>query len=265
MIKPANNPGTNPGTTPFGALTERLWPALVWVALWWAAALALSQPVLLPSPPETLARLVQLCMTGEFWASIARSLGHIALGFLLACALGIGLAALSYASRTARRLLAPVIGAIKAAPVASFIILVLVWVPSRRLSLAISFLMGFPIMYTNILEALLATDAGMLEMAQVFGLSTMARVRSIYLSQVLPSLEAACSLALGFCWKAGIAAEVIGLPDHTIGDHLHDAKIYLDTPSLFAWTIAIIVLSLIIEKAVRAVLRRAVAAVEAHA
>ena len=106
---------------------------------------------------------------------------------------------------------------------------------------------------------------GMLEMADVFRLSVADRIRSIYLSQALPSFEAACSLALGFCWKAGIAAEVIGLPDHTIGDHLHDAKIYLDTPSLFAWTLAIIVLSLIIEKAVRALISRAVAHVEAHA
>lgn len=159
----------------------------------------------------------------------------------------------------------PVVGAIKAAPVASFIILVLVWVSSKDLSLIISFLMGFPIMYTNVLEALRATDTGMLEMAQVFGLSTLDRIRSVYLSQVLSSFEAACSLALGFCWKAGIAAEVIGLPDHTIGDHLHAAKIYLDTPSLFAWTLAIIVLSILIENAVRLLISRAVAYVEAHA
>ena len=144
-------------------------------------------------------------MAGEFWSSIARSLGRIALGFVLACTLGVLLAALAYACDSVRRLLAPVVGAVKAAPVASFIILVLVWVSSRDLSLVISFLMGFPIMYTNVLEALRATDAGMLEMADVFRLSVADRIRSIYLSQALPSFEAACSLALGFCWKAGIA------------------------------------------------------------
>ena len=239
-------------TSPASGIVERLWPILVWVAVWALAAHLLGQPVLLPSPLEALGRLSELVMAGEFWSSIARSLGRIALGFVLAC-------------DSVRRLLAPVVGAVKAAPVASFIILVLVWVSSRDLSLVISFLMGFPIMYTNVLEALRATDAGMLEMADVFRLSVADRIRSIYLSQALPSFEAACSLALGFCWKAGIAAEIIGLPDHTIGDHLHDAKIYLDTPSLFAWTLAIIVLSLIIEKAVRALISRAVAHVEAHA
>ncbi len=246
-------------------LAERLWPILVWVAVWALAAYLLDQPVLLPSPLESLARLGELASTAEFWSSVARSLIRIALGFTLACLLGLCLAALSFAFDPVRRLLVPVVGAIKAAPVASFIILVLVWVSSEDLSLIISFLMGFPIMYTNVLEALRATDTGMLEMARVFGLSTLDRIRSVYLSQVLPSFEAACSLALGFCWKAGIAAEVIGLPDHTIGDHLHAAKIYLDTPSLFAWTLAIIVLSILIENAVRLLISRAVAYVEAHA
>lgn len=246
-------------------LAGRLWPALVWIAVWAFAAHLLDQPVLLPSPLEAVERLGVLATGTEFWASVARSLIRIALGFTLACLLGLALAALSFASVPVQRLLAPVVGAIKAAPVASFIILVLVWVPSKDLSLIISFLMGFPIMYTNVLEALRATDTGMLEMARIFGLSTLDRIRSVYLSQVLPSFEAACSLALGFCWKAGIAAEVIGLPDHTIGDHLHAAKIYLDTPSLFAWTLAIIVLSILIEKTVRLLISHAVAYVEAHA
>ena len=128
-------------TSPASGIVERLWPVLVWVAVWALAAHLLGQPVLLPSPLEALGRLSELVMAGEFWSSIARSLGRIALGFVLACTLGVLLAALAYACDSVRRLLAPVVGAVKAAPVASFIILVLVWVSSRDLSLVISFLM----------------------------------------------------------------------------------------------------------------------------
>ena len=39
-------------------------------------------------------------------------------------------------------------------------------------------------------------------------------------------------------FKSGIAAEVIGVPDFSIGANLYEAKIYLDTASLFAWTLA---------------------------
>ena len=113
--------------------------------------------------------------------------------------------------------------------------------------MVISWIMAMPIVYTNVLEGIEQTDAGLLEMAEVFGVGTLERVRMVYLSQVLPYFRAAVSLALGLSWKAGIAAEVIGLPDLTIGEHLYDAKVYLDTPALFAWTVAIVVVSVALE------------------
>ena len=131
---------------------------------------------------------------------------------------------------------------------ASFIILVLIWVPSRNLSVVISFLMVFPVMYTNLLKGIESTDRNLLEMAQVFRISLPRRIRYIYVSQVLPFFRAGCSVALGLCWKAGIAAEVIGIPEQSIGEMLYNAKIYLNTPDLFAWTVVIVMISLLFEK-----------------
>ena len=147
-----------------------------------------------------------------------------------------------------QELLTPVVAVVKATPVASFIILVLIWVPSRNLSVVISFLMVFPIMYTNALHGIRSTDRQLLEMAQVFRIPRLRRVRYIYLSQMLPDLQAGFSLSLGLCWKAGIAAEVIGIPDGSIGEKLYQAKVYLETPDLFAWTVIIVVLSVLFEK-----------------
>ena len=53
-----------------------------------------------------------------------------------------------------------------------------------------------------------------------------------------------------------MAAEVIGLPNHTIGMHLYNAKVYLETPELFAWTLTVVVLSVLLEKLVVRLLRR---------
>ena len=144
-------------------------------------------------------------------------------------------------------LLAPLVGAVKAAPVASFVVLLLMWVPSRRLSVAVSFLMAFPILYTNVLAGVRQTDPALLEMADVFGVSDWARVRTVYAAQVAPYLRAGLSLAMGLSWKSGIAAEVIGLPAPSIGIHLYDAKVYLDTPDLLAWTVVIVALSVGLE------------------
>ena len=138
--------------------------------------------------------------------------------------------------------------AIKAVPVASFIILVLIWVPSRNLSVVISFLMVLPIVYTNVLNGIRSMDGQLLEMARVFRVPLSRRIRYIYLSQLLPFLRTAFSLSLGLCWKAGIAAEVIGIPDGSIGERLYESKVYLQTADLFAWTLVIVALSIGFEK-----------------
>ena len=218
-----------------------------WLVVWEVAARAIGLKIILVGPSQVLVRLAELAATGEFWASVALSFGRIAAGFLAALLLGVALAALASRSRAARELLAPVMGAVKAVPVASFVILVLLWVSSSELSIVIAFLMALPIVYTNVVEGIEQTDPRLLEMADVFGLAGWDRVRLVYASQVLPYLRAAISLGLGLSWKAGIAAEVIGLPDFTIGEHLYDAKVYLDTPDLFAWTVAIVALSALVE------------------
>ncbi len=232
----------------------RLACVLFWLVVWELAALAIDARIILVGPLEVLARLGELAVTGEFWASIALSLGRIALGYVSAVVLGVILAALAARFSLARELLAPVLGAMKSVPVASFVILVLLWVSSRYLSVVIALVMALPVVYTNVLEGIRQTDSRLLEMCEVFSVRGWNLVRLVYVSEVLPYFRAAVTLALGLSWKAGIAAEVIGLPDFTIGEHLYDAKVFLDTPDLFAWTVAIVVVSVTLEALVTSVM-----------
>ena len=230
----------------------KAWAALVWLGVWQLAALLVNREILLVSPLKVVWRLVELCATVDFWQSIAFSLCRIAGGFLLAAALGTLLAALAFHLPPLRDLLAPAMAAIKATPVASFIILALIWFSSRNLSVLISFLMVLPIIYTNVLGGLCAADPALNEMAGVFGIAPLRRARYVLLPQLAPYFRAGCSVALGLCWKAGIAAEVIGMPEGSIGEHLQQAKVYLETPDLLAWTVCIVALSALFEKIVLA-------------
>lgn len=240
----------------------RLWAILVWLAAWQAASLWIGQEILLVSPVTVLFRLMELVQTGLFWRSILFSLIRILGGFLGAAAAGCLTGALASRFTRVRECLEPAVLTVKAVPVASFIILVLIWVPSENLSVVISFLMVFPIIYTNVLQGIGETDAKLLEMAQVFALPAGVRIRYIYISQVLPYFRTACSVALGMCWKAGVAAEVIGIPDGSIGEQLYQAKVYLNTPDLFAWTVVIVLISLVFEKLFLAVVDRTVHTLE---
>lgn len=233
----------------------RIAAAVFWIGLWQLAAVWLGQEILLASPVSVIGKLMELVQTAEFWRSIWFSFGRIAAGFGLALIFGILLAAASYACPLVEILLKPLTSVMKATPVASIIILCLIWIPSRNLSVFISFLMVFPVVYANVSEGLRQTDWKLLEMAEVFGVGFRKKICYIYLSEVLPYLLTACSLGLGMCWKAGVAAEVIGVPDGSIGEKLYHAKIYLNTPDLFAWTIVIILISVLLEKCVLGLLR----------
>ena len=194
----------------------RLWAVVFWLLVWQGASMALA--ALYP---------------------------HGAL--LLACALAVVLAALAARYRRAEELLAPLVSAVKAVPVASFIILALVWLESRHLPLFIAVLMAFPVVYRNVLEGIRGTSRALLEMARVFRVPFSRRLRGVDLPQVLPYFRAAADTALGLSWKAGTAAEVIGLCSSTIGEQLYTAKVYFQTADLFAWTAVIVLLSVLFE------------------
>ena len=226
----------------------KIWAVLIWLAVWEMTARFIGQEILLVSPVAVLCRFFELAVTADYWKSVFFSFFRIIGGFFLALILGTILASISSICNIIKDLMTPLISVIKATPVASFIILILIWVSSRNLSMIISFLMVLPVIYTNILQGIESTDKQLLEMAKIFRVPWYKRIRYIYISETLPFFKTACSIALGLCWKAGVAAEVIGIPDGSIGEKLYEAKVYLETPDLFAWTLTIILLSVCFEK-----------------
>ncbi len=221
---------------------------LFWLIVWQAAAAAVNKKILLVSPIAVAVRLSQLVAEPAFWQAMGFSLAGIAVGFLLAVLLGIILAALSASFEPLRILLLPLMTAIKTVPVASFIILVLIWFPSEKLSSVISFLMVLPVIYTNTQNGIMSMKKELGEMAETFRIPLYRCIGCVYIPQIMPDFRAGCEISLGLCWKSGIAAEVIGMPDGSIGEALQQAKVYLNTPDLFAWTVVIVILSAMLAK-----------------
>lgn len=226
----------------------RLGAVAIWLLLWQLASMAVGLPLLLPSPLAVLLRLGQLCTGADFWLTVASSLLRILLGFLLGVLFGTALAGLCWRFRLIDALARPLLGVLKSTPVASFIILALVWVKTTWLATVISFIMVLPLIYANVREGIDSADRQLLEMAQVFRLSRRKTFRYCYLPAILPFFLSAISSALGFAWKSGIAAEVLGRPARAIGSQIYDSKIYLETPDLFAWTLVVILLSVLLER-----------------
>ncbi len=221
---------------------------LFWLLVWEIAARLIGKSVLLASPIEVVARIFALLPEGNFWKSVSFTMGRVLLGFFLGTAVGIVFAAGAGKLPWLERLLAPLLSCIKSIPVASFTILALIWISSKNLSVLVSFLIAVPIVYSNLLEGIHALDKRLTEMAAVFRIPPLRRFFGVYLSQLLPCFRSASRLAMGLCWKSGVAAEVIGIPNGSIGEKLYSSKIYLETADLFAWTVVVILCSLLCEK-----------------
>lgn len=221
-----------------------------WLGVWGLAALAVGQELFLPSPIDVIICLGNLLFTLEFWTIVSVTLLRIFVGTILAIALGVGFALITSRSKFLYNLFYPMLTTVKSTPVASFITLALIWMGSRKLPVFICGLMVFPIVWAAVNDGIKAIDKKHLELAYVFSFSFKKKLKLIYVPTVAPYFVSACKTSIGLSWKAGVAAEVLAVTPISIGKELFNAKTYYEIPELFAWTLTVIVLSLVIEFAV---------------
>ena len=229
-------------------LTKFVGVTLFWLAVWALVSFRINNQLLLPSPKEVLLALGNLVKDAEFWRITVLSLLRIVLGIIISLVLGTLLAIVTERSKILSALLSPVLVVVKATPVASFIILALLWLNRNTLPLYITALIVVPIVWSNVSEGIRSVDKDLFDVTRIYKFSMLKRVKKLYVPSVTPFFMAACKSSLGMAWKAGISAEVLSTPKYAIGTELYFSKTYLETPTLFAWTAVIILLSVIIEK-----------------
>ena len=230
--------------------------ALFWLAVWQGLAALVHNRIFLAGPAETLSALVRLLPTLSFWRTVGYSCARVLTGFVLAGLAGLGLAALGHRLPVVGELLSPILRLMRAVPVASFVILALLWAGSRRLTAVVVFLIVLPVIYAGARAGLSQADPAMLEVARVFRVGPGRRLWHIYRPALLPHLASALGVAVGLAWKSGVAAEVIGVCSDSIGERLYMSKLYLETDQLFAWTAVIVALRWLSEKLLARLLER---------
>lgn len=226
----------------------KIFAIIFWICIWQIVCFFVQNNLLLPSPIEVIRRLGALIMYTKFWGTIANSFLRILTGFFIGASVGVIAAIASWKLPILKIILHPAMVIVKSTPLASFIILALVWIKTSRLSIFISFLMVFPILYGNVLQGIESVSKELLEMAYVYKLSRWKKFKFIYIPAILPAFLSAITTGIGFAWKSGIAAEVLASPHMTIGKAIYESKIYLEITDLFAWTLTVILLSMILER-----------------
>lgn len=224
-----------------------------WVLLWHIAATFANKNLLfkIPLPLDTLREFFVCVKLPEFWGNVGTSLWHIVSGFVLAVVLGFVCGLLSGSSTFFATLTAPLTRLIRAVPVAAFIILAWLWIPSEVIPAFIAFLMVFPIVWSHVETGLLSVDKRLVEMARVMGMDKKGIIKNITIPAVMPQFRVSCITGLGYAWKSGVAAEVICNPTGSIGAMLSNAKSNLEYARVFAIVLTVVLLSLVLENAIK--------------
>ncbi len=228
-----------------------------WLVVWETAAMLIHNSILLAGPVEVGRTLAGLLQTPDFYRICLTSLGRIMLGMTAAFLLGCLCGGAMYRWHFFDDLISPLLSVMKSIPVASFVVLLLIWQGAANLSIWISFLVVFPNICINMKNGLQAVPDDKREMAEIFGIKGLKGFLYIYRPAVLPYLISCMEISIGMSFKSGVAAEVIGTPDYSIGERIYISKVYLDTAGLFSWTLSLIVISFLVEKVIIALLHRA--------
>lgn len=237
-------------------LLEKVLIGTFWLIVWQICAGFIDNSILFASPMDVLKSLVRNAGELRFYQTIAVSLRNIGLGFLLAFSTGVLLGSICYKIGFLGKLFSPLLQVLKAIPVASFVVILLILTGTDYLSVYVSFLVVFPGIYENTLLGLKAADEKLLEVADIYEMPAYLRYFYTYRPALIPYLVGYCKSAIGMSLKSGVAAEVIGTPDFSIGERMYMAKVHLETADIFAWTLVIIVSSYVLEKAFIGLLQR---------
>lgn len=235
---------------------KKIGVALFWLLLWAMAAWWVDSSLVLPSPIDTLKGIVTLAGDAEFFVSIGVTLLRVFGGVFISVALGIFLGLIGGLNAPFYEFMNPFVSIIKSLPVVSVIILINLWIASGIVPLVVTFLICFPVTWTNVVQGVHATDEKLLQMAKVYNVAKMRIVKDIYIPSVKPYAVSALMNAIGLGWKVTVTAEVLANALPSVGMNLYYSKIYLDTDLLFSWTFVIVMCSYIIEKVTLYIIER---------
>ncbi|MGL1892782.1 MAG: ABC transporter permease subunit [Spirochaetaceae bacterium] len=218
------------------------------IIIWKVSALIIGAEVILPSPLVVLKSLISITFQKGFIIQVGTTLLRGTIGFLISFSAGLIVGVLAGIFPKFSLFVRPIISVIRTTPVISVILLALIWFNVNYVPIFVAFLMAFPIVCGNVIEGLTTVDQNLLDMANTYKIPLKKQVFQIYIPSIIPFILAGASLSLGVIWKVIVAAEVISQPEWGIGTSLNEAKAFLVTEEVFAWTVIAILLSVITEK-----------------
>lgn len=220
----------------------RLLPFAAVVLVWdLAARFGGVDPLLLPSPGSVWDNLVRLTAEGILGRAAAASFYRLAVGYLLAVGLGVGLGALLSQIPVLRAMFEPLLSLLISVPT-------IAWVPALLVSAGLGdatvittvFLGSFFVITYYTLRGIETVKPNLVWAARLMGLRGPALFLKVYLPGALVSIMTGLRLGIGYAWRALVGGEMLAaMIQSGLGKMVFQARYFNDLSVMLAGLVVI--------------------------
>jgi len=235
------------GKKRIAAFLSILFLYVIWYALSYYIDKTMPYNLVLPNPNLVIIKMFELLAKSSTYSIILSSFSRlfIAILFSFAAAVFIGTAASLNAGLES--FMRPYVSSVRAIPVASMLIVVLLWIGSKNAPIVICAMVVFPLFYEMILESIKNMEQSFLEVISMDSKFNFFVFRKVFVPAILNNLFISFIQSIGLGFKVLVMSELIAYTENSIGKKIYTSKLNLDIEGVFAWTIIIIVIVMIIE------------------
>ena len=220
---------------------------IIIILIWEIFSLSLNNDVVFPDILSTIKALGKILIDKYTYVVLGHTLFRLLISLLVSFVLALIFAIISYLKEWARLIFTPIVLLLKTIPVASIIIIMIIFIGHNNSPYYIASFVIFPIMYEGIYGGLKQIDDSALDEIKTISNFNLVIAKDIYLPLIKNNITTSLLQSIGLGLKVMLMAEFISQPTHSIGRQLLEEKNYLNYDAVFAWTLLLIMIVIILE------------------
>jgi ABC-type nitrate/sulfonate/bicarbonate transport system permease component len=199
-------------------------------------------PVLLPRPSLILLTFLDIVFSGRFASPLAHTLALFAVGYGIACVLGVSLGIAMGTSPTLYGVFEPLVEILRPIPKPALVPALFLFLGIGNLTMVTVVVLAvlFPVVI-NTLQGVRSLDPVLLDTARTFQLSRRRTIQSVILPATTPLIFAGMRVGLGLGLVLVVLAEMLA-GETGIGFLILDLQRSFQIKEMFAWLLILVLL-----------------------